>query len=116
MLTNFVADQGVSPDTESCKGEGEDVMVPMQSVTKVGKGSVCIAKSHVYEDTLEVGQSYGKGISIGPATTCRTSMYLLGGLAFRRPRFSFPVWHSARSAQVLAATPTLIHNRVLLWL
>ena len=91
-------------------------MVPMQSVTKVGKGSVCIAKSHVYEDTLEVGQSYGKGISIGPATTCRTSMYLLGGLACRRPRFSFPVWHSARSAQVLAATPTLIHNRVLLWL
>jgi hypothetical protein len=91
MLTNFVADQGVSPDTESCKGEGEDVMVPMQSVTKVGKGSVCIAKSHVYEDTLEVGQSYGKGISIGSATTCRTSMHLLGGLTFQRPRFSFSV-------------------------
>jgi hypothetical protein len=66
-------------------------MVPMQSVTKVGKGSVCIAKSHVYEDTLEVGQSYGKGISIGSATTCRTSMHLLGGLTFRRPRFSFSV-------------------------
>jgi hypothetical protein len=66
-------------------------MVPMQSVTKVGKGSVCIAKSHVYEDTLEVGQSYGKGISIGSATTCRTSMHLLGGLTFQRPRFSFSV-------------------------